>query len=64
MVEAMKCAREKGLVTAALTGKEGGKLHSRVDYLLDVPSESTPRIQEVHILLLHLLAQEIEGRLL
>ena len=64
MVEAMKCAREKGLVTVALTGKEGGKLHSRVDYLLDVPSENTPRIQEVHILLLHLLAQEIEERLL
>ena len=64
MVEAMKCAREKGLVTVALTGKEGGKLHSLVDYLLDVPSENTPRIQEVHILLLHLLAQEIEERLL
>jgi D-sedoheptulose 7-phosphate isomerase len=64
MVEAMKCAREKELVTVALTGKEGGKLHSCVDYLLEVPSENTPRIQEVHILLLHLMAQEIEERLL
>lgn len=63
MIEAMKCARDKGLVTVALTGKEGGKLQSRVDYLLDVPSENTPRIQEVHILLLHLMAQEIEERL-
>jgi D-sedoheptulose 7-phosphate isomerase len=63
MVEAMKCAREKRLVTVALTGKGGGKLHSRVDYLLDIPSENTPRIQEVHILLLHILAQEIEERL-
>ncbi len=63
IVEAMKCAKEKGLVTVALTGKDGGRLHSRVDYLLDVPSENTPRIQEVHILLLHLLAQETEKRL-
>lgn len=63
VVEAMKAAKAKGLVTIALTGKEGGKLHSLVDYLLDVPSEETPRIQEVHILLLHLLAQEIEDKL-
>jgi D-sedoheptulose 7-phosphate isomerase len=63
MVKAMKCARDKELVTVSLTGKGGGKLHSYVDYLLDVPSENTPRIQEVHILLLHLLAQEIEERL-
>lgn len=62
MIEAMKCARDKGLATVALTGKEGGKLHSCVDYLLDVPSQNTPRIQEVHILLLHLLAREIEER--
>jgi D-sedoheptulose 7-phosphate isomerase len=64
VIEAMKTAKSKGLVTIALTGKEGGKLHSLVDYLLDVPSESTPRIQEVHILLLHLLAQKIEEKLL
>ncbi|MBL7084314.1 MAG: phosphoheptose isomerase, partial [Candidatus Aminicenantes bacterium] len=36
------------------------KVKSLADYLLDVPSERTPRIQEVHILLLHLLAEEIE----
>jgi len=63
MVEAMKIAKARGLVTIALTGKGGGKLHSLVDCLLDVPSEETPRIQEVHILLLHLLAQEIEDQL-
>jgi D-sedoheptulose 7-phosphate isomerase len=62
-MEAMKVAKERGLLTVALTGKGGGKLTSLVDYLLDVSSESTPRIQEVHLLLLHLLAQEIEIRL-
>ncbi|MGD8537042.1 MAG: D-sedoheptulose 7-phosphate isomerase [Candidatus Aminicenantes bacterium] len=63
VIEAMKAAKAKGLVTIALTGKDGGQLRSLVDYLLDVPSEETPRIQEVHILLLHLLAQEIEDKL-
>jgi len=62
VIEAIKAAREKELLTIAFTGKGGGKLHSLVDYLLDVPSESTPRIQEVHILLLHLLAHEIEKK--
>ena len=61
--EAMKVAKERGLLTVAFTGKGGGKLGSLVDYLLDVSSENTPRIQEVHLLLLHLLAQEIEKRL-
>ncbi len=63
VLEAMKVAKKKGLLTVALTGKGGGKLSSLVDHLLDVSSESTPRIQEVHLLLLHLLAEEIEKRL-
>ncbi len=63
VIEAMKAAKARGLVTIALTGKDGGKLHSLVDCLLDVPSEETPRIQEVHILLLHLMTQEIEDQL-
>lgn len=60
VIEALKAAKKKGLSTVAFTGKEGGKVKSLADYLLDVPSERTPRIQEVHILLLHLLAEEIE----
>ena len=63
VLEAVKVAKEKGLLTVGFTGKGGGKLSSLVDYLLDVSSESTPRIQEVHLLLLHLLAEEIEKRL-
>jgi D-sedoheptulose 7-phosphate isomerase len=47
----------------ALTGQGGGRLAPLADILLDVPSISTPRIQEVHLLLLHLLAEEIEIRL-
>ncbi len=63
MIEAFQMARKKGMATVALTGKGGGQLKSLVEHLLDIPSESTPRIQEIHILLLHLLAQKIEERL-
>lgn len=63
VIEAVKKAKEKGLVTVALAGKGGGKLASLPDFLLAVPSSSTPRIQEVHLFLLHLMAQEIEERL-
>jgi len=63
VIEALKVAKKMKIITVAFTGKGGGKLGSFVDYLLDVPSESTPRIQEVHLLLLHLLAQEIEKRI-
>lgn len=60
VIEALKAARKKGLLTVALTGEGGGKVGPLADCLLDVPSKSVPRIQEVHLLLLHLLAQEIE----
>ncbi|MFB0565009.1 MAG: SIS domain-containing protein [Candidatus Aminicenantaceae bacterium] len=63
VIKAIHMAKEKGLLTVAFTGKGGGKLAKPVDYLLDVPSKSTPRIQEAHLLLLHLLAQELEERL-
>lgn len=63
VIEGLKIARERKLATVAFTGKGGGKLRSFADCLLDVSSESTPRIQEVHLLLLHLLAEEIEKRL-
>ncbi len=43
VMEAMKVAKERGLLTVAFTGKGGGKLSSLADYLLDVSSESTPK---------------------
>ena len=63
VIFAMETARKKGVKTIAVTGNGGGKLASVSDYLLDVPSESTPRIQEVHLLILHILAEAIEERL-
>ena len=63
VIKAMATAKERELFTVAFTGKGGGKLFSLADCLLDVPSQSTPRVQEVHLILLHLLAQEIERKL-
>jgi len=60
IIEGLKAAREKKAVTVALTGKGGGPLAAQADYLLDVDSTSTPRIQEVHLFLLHALAATLE----
>jgi D-sedoheptulose 7-phosphate isomerase len=62
VVEALKAARAKGLVTVGLTGEGGGAVAPLSDFLLDVPCRSTPRIQEAHLFILHLLAEELEDR--
>lgn len=53
-------AKTCGIFTAAFTGETGGQLRDAVDLLIAVPSRTTARIQEMHILLGHLLCQEIE----
>ncbi len=63
IIHAFESAKKKGITTIAITGNGGGKMASACDYLLDVPSEITPRVQEVHLLILHILAEEIEKRL-
>jgi D-sedoheptulose 7-phosphate isomerase len=63
VLKALGKAKEMGLVTVALTGRAGGLLVDLADYLLDVPSDATPRIQEIHLLLLHLMAEDLENRL-
>jgi D-sedoheptulose 7-phosphate isomerase len=61
VVAALTAARQRGLVTVALTGNGGGRLKGgAVDYLIDVPHSETPRIQEVHGMVVHLLCQMIE----
>jgi D-sedoheptulose 7-phosphate isomerase len=63
VINALKAAKKKKLVTIAMTGKGGGKMARLPDHLLDVASSETPRIQEAHLFLLHLLAEEIENKL-
>ncbi len=60
VLEGLKAARSKGLVTIALTGENGGRAAPLADCLLDVPSRSTPRIQETHLFILHILAGRLE----
>lgn len=54
-------AKELGVITVALTGESGGLMKSKADYLLNVPSDDTPRIQESHILLGHIICQMVEA---
>lgn len=63
VVNAFEAARELGMITVALTGDGGGKMAPLSDYLLDVPSGDTPRIQEAHITIGHILCEIVEQRL-
>jgi D-sedoheptulose 7-phosphate isomerase len=60
VLRAVKVGRERGLLTVGMTGRSGGKLKSEVDYCICIPSEDTPRIQEAHILIGHILCEIIE----
>ena len=60
VVRALETARELGLVTVALTGAGGGKVAAVVDVCVRVPSEETPRVQELCMLLGHTLCEIVE----
>ena len=60
ILRALKVAKNKGMVTVAMTGESGGKMKNLVDFLLNVPSTDTPRIQEAHIMLGHIFCQIVE----
>lgn len=62
VIAAFQKARQMGMKTIALTG-EGGALGAFADYLLAVPSRSTPLIQQVHVCIYHYLCQQIEERI-
>ena len=61
LINAVEKAKEKGIKTVGLLGKSGGKLKKMCDYSIVIPSESTPRIQESHILISHILCELIEN---
>lgn len=62
VLKAISKAKNLGAITIAMTGK-GGKLRKRAVYVLTVPSGDTPRIQEVHIMLGHMLCSLVEDAL-
>jgi D-sedoheptulose 7-phosphate isomerase len=63
VVRGLEAARELGLVTVALTGGSGGKLLDVTDLCVRVPSEDTPRVQELCMLLGHTLCEIVEREL-
>ncbi|MGB4771785.1 MAG: D-sedoheptulose 7-phosphate isomerase [Chitinophagaceae bacterium] len=60
IINAFRSAKAKGVITVGMTGDTGGALKALSDYLLPVPSADTPRIQESHILLGHIICQLTE----
>jgi D-sedoheptulose 7-phosphate isomerase len=60
VLHGLSVAREKGLCTVALTGCTGGTLKNAVDYCICAPSNETPRIQECHILIGHIISELVE----
>ena len=63
IMKAMEQAKELGMITVCLTGESGGKLRSMCDHLLNVPSSDTPRIQESHITIGHIICELVESAL-
>ncbi len=63
VVKALLQAKKQGLTTVAFTGKTGGELKEIADYLVNVPSMDTPRIQEAHILIGHIVCEIVEAAL-
>ncbi|MDR2039132.1 MAG: SIS domain-containing protein [Bacteroidales bacterium] len=63
ILRAVNKANEKGMVTIGLTGKQGGQLLKTVQHNICVPSDDTPRIQEIHILLMHIVCELVESAL-
>ena len=60
VVNAMKKAKEIGMLTVGFIGKDGGKMKEICDIMICIPSKDTPRIQEAHILVGHIICQLIE----
>jgi D-sedoheptulose 7-phosphate isomerase len=60
VLKAIATAKQKGLQTIALTGGSGGKLRGEVQYCICIPSSETPRIQECHILVGHIISELVE----
>lgn len=63
VVKGLEAAKKIGMVTVGLTGRDGGEIARIVDYALNVSSSSTPRIQEVHITVGHVICEMVDFKL-
>ena len=63
IVKAFETAKEKKMITVGLTGLTGGSMKAFSDHLINIPSADTPRIQEAHIMIGHIICQLTEEKL-
>jgi len=63
VVRAIKTANSIGMITVGMTGRTGGKIKDVCKYLINVPSDDTPRIQEAHIMIGHIICELVEKEL-
>ena len=63
IVNALTVAKERKMVTVGFTGKESGKIDPICDHVLKIPSSDTPRVQEGHIFIGHIICEKVEHNL-
>ncbi len=63
IIKAFEAAKEKEMTTVAFTGQSGGQMKSISDYLINIPSADTPRIQESHIMVGHIICELVEKKI-
>lgn len=63
IIKAFEVAKKKGMITVAFTGSTGGNMKSIPDHLINIPSTDTPRIQESHITVGHIVCQLVEEKI-
>jgi len=62
IIKAFETAKKKAMITVGFTGEGGGRMKSLSDYLINIPSNDTPRIQESHIMVGHIICQLVEEK--
>ena len=60
IIKAMQEAKKQGMITVGFTGETGGDMKENCDYLINIPSKDTPRIQEAHIMVGHIICELVE----
>ena len=62
ILKAFRTAKKKEMITIGFTGKSGGEMRTLCDHLINIPSTDTPRIQESHIMVGHIICQLVEEK--
>lgn len=63
IIQALKTAKELGMITVSFSGEGGGLMREYSDYIFPIPSKDTPRVQECHIMIGHILCEIVESKL-